>query len=294
MPDPTPELREVVVRPMRPDDVPGAQVCAEGALREAGLRYGWELPELDGAGRDRARARHAHLCSTDPDGCFVAEAGGRVVGVALALVRERLWYLSLLAVDRELQAHGVGARLLEATLTTAAGLPAAMIMSSSDPKALRRYARAGFALLPGYEATGLVDRSALPPVPDVREGDWDADVERVDDLGRRLRGAGYGPDLAHLRDQGARLLVADDGFAVLRDGSLKLLGAAAPATAQQLLWASLAEADGEVEVSPLTAGQQWAVEVALQARLSLRPGTSMCTRGAVGPLAPYLPSGAYG
>ena len=285
---------EVVVRPMREDDVPGAQQVADVAMREAGTRYGWVVPDLDDAGRVRAQARHAHLLATDPDGCWVAETAGRVVGVALSLVRESLWFLSLLAVDREVQAQGVGARLLGATLRTAEGLPAAMIMSSSDPKALRRYARAGFALLPGYEATGPVDRTVLPVTPQVRDGDWDADGERVDDLGRRLRGAAYGPDLPHLRDRGARLLVADDGFAVLRDGDLSLLGAGDPATAQALLWAALAEATGDVEVGPLTAAQQWAVEVVLEARLSLRPGTSMCTRGAVGPLSPYVPNGAFG
>lgn len=285
---------EVVVRPMRRDDVPGAQAVADVAMREAGTRYGWVTPEVDDEGRARAQARHAHLLATDPDGCWVAEAGGRVVGIGLALVRERLWFLSLLAVDREVQAQGVGARLLEGTLRTAEGLPAGLIMASSDPKALRRYARAGFALLPGYEATGTVDRSLLPATPGVRDGDWDTDAERCDDLGRRLRGAGYGPDLPYLRDQGFRLLVADDGFAVLRDGGLKLLAAGDPATAQALLWAALAESTGEVEVAPLTADQQWGIDVVLQARLSLRPGTSMCTRGAVGPLSPYVPSGAYG
>ena len=36
------------------------------------------------------------------------------------------------------------------------------------------------------------------------------------------------------------------------------------------------------------------VQVALRARLALSPAESLCTRGATGPLTPYLPSGAYG
>ncbi len=74
-----------------------------------------------------------------------------------------------------------------------------------------------------------------------------------------------------------------------------MLGATDPRTAAALLWAGLAESGaGEVEVGPLTAGQPWAVEVVLAARLALRPGSSLCTRGALGPMTPYLPGGLYG
>ena len=289
-----PATSDIVVRAMTEPDVPGAFAAADLALREAGTRYGWHTPELDDAARTRGQLRHAHLLRTDPDGAWVAEAGGRIVGVAFALVRGPLWYLSLLTVTPDVQAQGVGRCLIDRALQTSQGCSAGMIMASSDPKALRRYAAAGFALLPGYDATGRVDRRRLPAVPGVRDGDWAADGERVDDLGRRLRGASYGPDLAAMRDSGMRLLVADDGFAGVNGGELRVLGAADPGTARSLLWAALAEAEGEVELGPLTAAQQWAIEVALQAGLSLRPGTSLCTRGSVGPLTPYLPSGAYG
>ena len=282
------------VRPLRAADVPAAAALGHESLREAGTRYGFSMPPLDDALRRRQEQRVAHLLATDPDGVFVADEGGEVVGVALALVRGPLWYLSLLVVQPGRQARGLGARLIEAALQTAQDCPAAMIMASNDPKALRRYGRAGFALLPGFEATGPVDRALLPVVEGVRDGDWERDGERVDALGVRLRGAGYGPDLRAFAEAGARLLVADDGFAVLRGGGVAAVGAGDPATATRLLWAGLAEADGEVEVGPLTADQQWAVEVALQARLAIAPGSSMCVRGAVGPLAPYLPSGAYG
>lgn len=288
----------VRVRPMRPGDVPATHAVAHEALDEAGRRYGWPTHDLDEDRRAAGRRRHAHLLRTDPDGAWVAEAAGEVVGVALALVRGPLWFLSLLTVAPGLQARGTGARLLEAALCTSEGVPGGLIMSSSDPKALRRYGRAGFALLPGYDTVGPVDRALVPAVAGVRDGDWVADVERVHDLGVRLRGAPYGPDLDHLREEGARLLVADDGFAVLRPGRLDLLGAATPATAQALLWTALAEAprdgEGEVDLPPRTAGQQWAVEVALAARLTLTPGTSLCTRGRLGPLRPYLPSGTFG
>ena len=290
----TSDAAQVDVRPLVAADVPAAAAVGHEALREAGTRYGFSMPVLDDAVRRRQEQRVEHLLRTDPDGVFVADDGGEVVGVALALVRGPLWYLSLLAVQRDRQALGLGARLMAAALQTAQACPAALIMASNDPKALRRYGRAGFALRPGFEATGHVDRALVPAVTGVREGDWAHDGERVDALGLRLRGAAYGPDLDALAASGARLLVADDGFAVLRGGGVGAVGAGDPATATRLLWAGLAESDGEVELGPLTADQQWAVEVALQARLALAPGSSLCVRGAVGPLAPYLPSGSYG
>lgn len=285
---------QLLIRPLLHADVASGVEVADQALREAGTRYGWSSLPRDEASRQRSRRRHEHLLRTDPRGAWAAELNGALVGVALALRRGPLWFLSLLAVSPDHQAQGVGGRLLDAALRTADDAPAGLIMSSSDPKALRRYSQAGFSLLPGYDARGTVDRSLLPAVPTVREGDLTADAGRVDDLGRRLRGAAYGPDLPFLAESGSRLLLADGGFALVRDRHLVMLGATSPATAQSLLWAALAESDGELELGPLTGAQQWAVDVALQARLQLRPGTSLCTRGAIGPLTPYMPSGAYG
>jgi hypothetical protein len=96
-----------------------------------------------------------------------------------------------------------------------------------------------------------------------------------------------------------RPLVVDDasgrGFCVIGPRGLACLGATTPAVAQRLLWAALAETSGDDgTVDWLTAEQQWAVDVVLAARLPLLPGPSVCVRSSTGPLAPYLPSGAYG
>ncbi len=285
---------EVAVRPLLPADVETARASSYEALSEAGTRYGWVMPELDDDGKARGRLRFAHLQRTDPEGAWVADRAGEVVGVALGVRRGPLWFLSLLTVSCAVQARGIGVRLLDAALGTAEGTTAGLIIASNDPKALRRYGLAGFALQPGYDVVGTVDRALLRTVDGVRDGDWAADGALVDDLGRRLRGAAYGPDLDAYRESGARLLMAADGFAVIRDGRLIVLGAGEPRTAQALLWAALAEGNAEVEIGGFTGAQQWGVEVALAARLSLRLGESVCTRGAIGPMTPYLPGGAYG
>ncbi|MBV8219054.1 MAG: hypothetical protein JO325_11365 [Solirubrobacterales bacterium] len=68
-----------------------------------------------------------------------------------------------------------------------AELDAGLIVSSNDPRALRLYARAGFALQPTLAAEGEVDRRALPSAhPGIREDD---DLEA---LQARLQLTAYG------------------------------------------------------------------------------------------------------
>jgi hypothetical protein len=43
----------------------------------------------------------------------------------------------------------------------------------------------------------------------------------------------------------------------------------------------------------LSGAQQWALRVALDARLPLSPDGPLCVRGTPGPLAPWIPSGMY-
>jgi hypothetical protein len=97
---------------------------------------------------------------------------------------------------------------------------------------------------------------------------------------------------------GHDLLVAPErGYALLRGGELRLLAAHDDETARELLRAALAriaQRGDDANVQFITARQQWAVEVCVEARLELEADCGcVLTRGDVGPLAPYLPSGAY-
>lgn len=287
----------VSIRPLHPDDVEAAQQQSFTTFAELDGRLGDPVPEQTDEVRRRGRTRIAHLQRTDPGGAWVAEADGRLVGVALALRRGPLWFLSLLTVDRALQGKGTGRLLLDAALGTAVDAPSGLIMASPDPKALRRYAVAGFALHPGYEVGGRLDRALVPAGLGLREGDVAADADLVEQVVTGLRGAPYGPDLEVMAATGRRLLVAERGrergFALVGPHGPAAVGATSAELARSLLWGALAEAqDGELELSFLTADQQWAVEVAVAARLAVRPGGSVCRRGPLGPLTPYLPSGA--
>jgi predicted N-acetyltransferase YhbS len=294
---------DIEIRSLRDGDVAAAQLTAYHALRNAGLAYGWETPELDDAVRERGQRRIRHAARHDPDGAFVADRGGEVVGVSLATRRGPLWFLSLLAVATDVQSQGVGRRLLDASLTTFDKV--GMLCASSDPKALRRYRRAGFDLVPAYVARGTVDRSLLPSSNGVREGAFDDDRDFVEAIASAQRGAPHGADLDFFAQSGSRLFVADSrrgrGYVVTGTHGVSVLGATSPEAAAAVLWTALAEAAEAakpVELAWLSRDQQWAIDVALDARLSVRPGGSRCVREReshrLGPMSPYLPSGLWG
>ena len=70
----------------------------------------------DEAASRRWRSRIEHPVALDPEGMLVAEHGGRIVGVAQAIRRERLWCLSLLTVDPTVQSAGAGRALFDRAL----------------------------------------------------------------------------------------------------------------------------------------------------------------------------------
>jgi ribosomal protein S18 acetylase RimI-like enzyme len=246
---------------------------------------------------EQRKERYQYFLEHDQRGALVAADGDRIVGVALALVRERVWVLSLFAVEAGYRDAGLGRELLDRALGYAADSRGAMIASSTHPGAMRRYALAGFTLLPTLVAGGTVRRERLPAGLGVREGTA-GDLELAAEVDRFVRGAVHGPDLEFMLQTGSRLLVAEGpagrGYAVVRKGSPALLAATAPETASELLWACLAEGFDElVEVPWITGDQNWAVPVVLEAGLSLSPAGPICVRGDLGPLTPYLPSGPF-
>jgi ribosomal protein S18 acetylase RimI-like enzyme len=250
----------------------------------------------DQAARDRWLRRLAHPATTDPDGSFVALADGRIVGVAQAIQRERLWVLSTLAVDPRAQSGGAGRALLERALGY--GAPEhGLIVSSNDARALRLYAQAGFTLLPTFHAQGALRRDAvLPPRADLRELGA-GELEPLGAISRELRGAPHTGELEFVLSRGARLLALDDrGFVVATPGQgVWVLAARDADAARALLWSALALV-GESErpsVRWLTGAQDWAVEVAIAAGLRLASYGALCVRGNPGPLAPYIPSGPF-
>jgi GNAT superfamily N-acetyltransferase len=285
-------VRETVdIRPMTPRDVVPAQAVAYSVLSTPGAT-------ADAASLDAAFARLAHLQRTDPGGAWIAEHDGQVVGIALALVRERVWGLSLFAVAAPLHGRGIGRRLLERAWAhgEAQGARGHIILSSVSPAAMRRYARLGLALRPAVAAAGVLDRSRIPDDDGVVDAGTGG-IEVADAIGRAVRGAGHGRDLAvPMQGGGARLLLFEDrAFALVGGDRVALLAARDEEAATRVLWGAFAgmAPGASVNVEFLTAGQDWAVRACLDAGLALSPDGPVFTGGELGPLRPYLPSGAY-
>ncbi|HEX5901196.1 MAG TPA: GNAT family N-acetyltransferase [Solirubrobacteraceae bacterium] len=282
-------MGDVVIRPMRDEDVVDAdRVCFD-------VLYTTFAGEAEAVRAARQHARIRHLLETDPGGSWVAEHDGRLAGVALALIREGVWGFSLFAVAQELQGRGVGRELFARCWEYGTSARGHLVLSSTNPQAMGIYAHSGVPIRPCVAAAGVPDLSRAPDVDGIVDA-GEAGIPLADAIGRELRGAGHGRDLPVPMAHGARLLVFEDrAFALARGSNVILLGARDPQAAQHMLWGLFVTGPpgATVNVDFLTAGQDWALPVCLDARLPLSPDGPMFAGGQLGPLAPYIPSGAY-
>jgi GNAT superfamily N-acetyltransferase len=279
------------VRPLEADDIDPVLDLSVDAFQDLNRRLG-DPPEPPGpiaAGRVRMR----RLLATDPGGAWVAERQGRVVGCSLGILRDGVWGLSLLVVDPDAQSSGLGRELLARAWEYGRDARGWIVLASRDPRALRSYARLGLQLHPALAARGRPRRVSTPP--GVRLGTL-ADLPLAVDVDLAVRGAAHGGDLVALLESGGDLLVLPErGYAVVRDGAIRLLAARDEEGAVALLRGCLAAAGArEASVEWITSAQSWAVAPCLEAGLELRMDLgAVFLAGEVGPFAPYLPSGAY-
>jgi GNAT superfamily N-acetyltransferase len=284
----------VTYRPMREVDLLAVHEVNLRAFADLDRRLGttYAGPAPDPA---VARLRLRRLLEADPGGAWVAERDGALAGVALALLREGFWGLSLLVVDPDAQGTGAGRELLARAYEYGNGARGRVILSSSDPRAMRAYARLGLELHPAIAATGVPQGVKAPA--EVRPG-GPGDLPLTDAVDRTVRGAAHGEDILAMLQGGHELLVAPDrGYAMLRGRQVRLLGAFDDDGARTVLrgaLARIAERGESAHVEFLTVRQQWAIDVCVEARLDLQADCGcVFTGGDVGPFSPYLPSGAY-
>ncbi|MGH3361901.1 MAG: GNAT family N-acetyltransferase [Nocardioides sp.] len=294
-------MSEVVIRPMRESDLEAMQEVSDTTHYESDLRTyqrDWPDPQRRSPAAKRSwLLRQRHFLAADPGGCWVAEGDGRVVGFATSYTRELMWILASFNVATGHQGAGIGTQLLGAAMHHGRGCLRGMLSASEDQGALRRYRQAGFSLHPQLFVWGYVDRSVLPVVEHVRAG-TPGDRDLLDSLDRRTRGAAHGDDHAVL-GQLFRLVVVDrstgSGYAYVDDaGAPVLLAATSRKVATQLTWEALAASrpDQPVEVGHITAANEWALDVALAARLEVHVRGHLALRH-MKPPAPYLHHGTF-
>ena len=195
-----------------------------------------------------------------------------MLGVVVSFVREKMWLLASYAVVPGAQGLGLGRALLAPALEHGKGSLRGMLNASNDPKAVRRYHDAGFRLYPQMFLRGTPDRSTIPVVEKVREGSA-SDIDLMDSLDRRTRGAAHGADHEILLEQ-YRLVVSDtvdgQGYAYLDDG-VALLAATDRRTAARLMWEAIASSD-DVLIGHITPGERLGGRGGARGAARARPG----------------------
>ena len=282
--------------------MPSAVAAFDSGLLAMLARHG--LPTTGSSIQDERRRidRTRHFLGTDPEGSWVAEEDGAVIGMSQSFVREDYWMLSQLGTVPGRQGRGVGRQLLSLALSHGDPHSPGTIQCSRDPKAMALYTSFGFTLHPVVAAWGALPPGAVERPTDVTRLEPDQVTEReldtVTAIDRKVRGSARPADIvAMLTQPGTRLLLHDDqGYAVTADDRVITLGARHEESAALVLRTALAEVPtGEaVEVNWLTVAQQWAIRVVVQAGIELQPYGPVMVRGMDGPPSPYIPSGGFG
>jgi ribosomal protein S18 acetylase RimI-like enzyme len=292
----------VTFRPMIEADVPAAVAAFDSGMLAMLTRHSLPVTRNSIQDERRRQDRTRHFLRSDPDGSWVAEDGGAVVGMSQSFVREGYWMLSQLGTLPGRQGRGVGRELLRRALSHGDGQGPGTIQCSRDPKAMALYSSFGFVLHPVVAAWGVMRPGAFERPPEVARYEPDQVTERelrvVTAIDREVRGSARTVDIvAMLTQPGTRLLLhADQGYAVAMDDRVVTLGARQEESATLVLKAMLAESPtGEtIEINWLTSAQQWAIRVVVEAGIELQPYGPVMVRGMEGPPSPYIPSGGFG
>jgi GNAT superfamily N-acetyltransferase len=202
------------IRKVRPDDLEEVWRVHVAASNDLLVRRG--RPAARPADAPVARDARAGLAS-DPDGYFCAVDEGRISVMVSALVRGRVWYLSMLFVLPGDQGRGLGRALLEPALAygEARGAEVRFTWATLDPRAQARYVMAGMApRWPIYRLDGdaaavarLEARVGLEP----RERQVPCDPGTAEKLIAEVFGHDRASDLAHWRGDGGAAVAIERG-----------------------------------------------------------------------------------
>jgi GNAT superfamily N-acetyltransferase len=210
-------VSEPHIRKVRPDDLEEVWRVHVAASNDLMVRGG--RPAARPADAPVASDARAGLAS-DPDGYFCAVEEGRIRGMVSALVRGRVWYLSMFFVLPGDQGRGLGRALLERALAygEARGAEIRCTLATLDPRAQARYVMAGMApRWPIYRLDGdaaAVARLEARAELDPRRRELPCDPGAAEKLTAEVFGHDRADDLAHCRSDGA------SAVAIARGGEL--------------------------------------------------------------------------
>src|SRR5437763_11735486 len=217
---------EPQIRKVRPDDLEEVWRVHVSSSNDLAARRG--RPTARPADAPVASDARAVLAS-DPDGDFCAVEEGQIRGMVSALVRARVWYLSMFFVLPGDQGRSLGRALLERALAygEARGAEIRCTWATLDPRAQARYVMAGMApRWPIYRLDGdaaAVTRLKAQAGLDPRDQELPCDPGAAEKLTAEVFGHGRADDLAHWRGDGGVAVAMERGgelaaFAYRRGG----------------------------------------------------------------------------
>jgi GNAT superfamily N-acetyltransferase len=207
-------VSEPNIRKVRPDELEEVWRVHVAATNDLLVRSG--QPAARPPDAPVASDARAGLAS-DPDGYFCSVEDGRIRGMVSALVRGRVWYLSMFFVLPGHQGRGVGRALLERALAygEARGAEIRCTWATLDPRAQARYVMAGMApRWPIYRLDGdaaAVARLAARASLDPRERELSCDPAAAEKLTAEVFGHDRADDLAHWRGDGGAAVAIQRG-----------------------------------------------------------------------------------
>jgi len=207
-------MSEPEIRKVRPDELAEVWRVHVAASNDLMVRRG--RPAARPADAPVASDARVALAS-DPDGYFGAVEDGRIRGMVSALVRGRVWYLSMFFVEPGEQGRGLGRAMLERALAygEARGAEIRCTWATLDPRAQARYVMAGMApRWPIYRLDGdaaAVARFEARAGLDSHERERRCDPGAAEKLTAEVFGHSRADDLAHWRDDGGAALAIERG-----------------------------------------------------------------------------------
>jgi ribosomal protein S18 acetylase RimI-like enzyme len=294
-------VSEPHIRKVRPDELEEVWRVHVAASNDGMVRRG--QPATRPADAPVASDTRAALAS-DPDGYFCAIEEGQIRGMVSALVRGRVWYLSMFFVLPGDQGRGLGRALLERALAygEARGTEIRCTLATLDPRAQARYVLAGMApRWPIYRLDGdaaavtrLKARAGLDP----RQQELPCDPGAAETLTAEVFGHGRADDLAHWRGDGSAAVAIERGgelaaFAYRRGERIgPAAGRDETAFLQAVAAAAAAASGGRESVTMRVPGACASLlEALVSCGFRIGPLTLFMASGPFGRPELYLPSG---
>jgi GNAT superfamily N-acetyltransferase len=201
------------IRKVRPDELEEVWRVHVASSSDLAVRRGRPARRADEPPPSDARVGLV----SDPDGYFCAVEEGQIRGMVSALVRGRVWYLSMFFVLPGEQGRGLGRALLQRALAygEARGVEVRCVWSSLDPRAQARYVMAGMApRWPIYRLEGdvaAVLRLKARVGLDSRARDLPCEPAAAEKLIAEVFGHSRADDLTHWRGDGGAAVAIERG-----------------------------------------------------------------------------------